>query len=166
MVTRMRDSFRAVQSEPHRTSVVEAMKLTLQWVRHEAALQGVTIETHCEDPSLAAPIAHNHLIMVLCNLVSNAIQAMGSGGRISMYAEQPVNGDLQILVEDNGPGMAPEEIDRSLGILYTTKPEGLGLGLTVSQELIRSAGGKLTLQSEPGRGTRVTIRFPHRPSWL
>ena len=158
----MRDSFRAVEAEPHHSLVAEAMKTTLQWVRHEAALHAVTIETHCSEPLLQAPISGNHLIMVLRNLVSNAIQAMGTGGQIVMRAERLTNGDLQIQVADNGPGLSPEDIDKSFGVLYTTKPEGLGLGLTVSQELIRSAGGSLTLQSELGKGTRVFIRFSQR----
>ena len=77
-----------------------------------------------------------------------------------MRAEQLDKGDLQIQVDDDGPGMTPEDIDKSLGVLYTTKPEGLGLGLTVSQELIRSAGGRLLMHSELGKGTRVVIEFP------
>jgi signal transduction histidine kinase len=160
IVTRMRDSFRATRVEVSTTSVAEAMKTTLQWVRYEAATHGVTIETHCQEPIPAAPIAPNHLVMVLCNLVTNAIQATQAGGAIFIYAAELENGELQIEVQDSGSGMAAEDIHKSLSALYTTKPEGLGLGLTVSHELIRAAGGQLSMVSELGRGTTVRILFP------
>ncbi|MCU7845397.1 MAG: hypothetical protein KZQ93_16325 [Candidatus Thiodiazotropha sp. (ex Monitilora ramsayi)] len=161
IVTGMRDSFRRTQVENSSTSIPEAINATLHRVRHEAAINGVTIETEFPSSLRPAPIAHDHLIMVLYNLATNAIQAMPNGGVIFMRAEELDSGDLQIIVRDDGLGMKAEDIQLSLGTLYTTKPDGLGLGLTVSQELIRSVGGRLLLTSELGKGTTVKIIFPN-----
>lgn len=160
IVTHMRDSFLTTQRGNSSTSIHEAVNLTLQRVRHEAAIHGVTIVTDFPSTIRPAPIARDHLIMVLCNLVTNAIQAMPEGGAVFMSAQEVESGDLHILVRDTGSGMKDEDIRLCLGALYTTKHDGLGLGLTVSQELIRSAGGQLLLTSGLGEGTTIKIIFP------
>src|SRR5262249_6024422 len=70
-----------------------------------------------------------------------------------------------IEVEDNGSGIAPEHVSRIFEPFFTTKPvgQGTGLGLSISYGIIRDHGGAIEVESQPGRGSRFTIRLPLRP---
>ena len=61
---------------------------------------------------------------------------------------------------DSGPGIPPEERDRVFEPFYTGKPNGSGLGLTIAERIVAAHGGRMEIDSEPGRGTRVTMLFP------
>jgi signal transduction histidine kinase len=66
----------------------------------------------------------------------------------------------ELSVEDDGPGIAPEDLARIFEPFFSTKQRGTGLGLAVTQQIIREHGGELVCQSTPGAGTRFTIRLP------
>ncbi|MFN9972388.1 MAG: sensor histidine kinase, partial [Phycisphaerae bacterium] len=120
---------------------------------------------------------------VLINLVTNAVQSCGSrSGTITVTVESlcadelqrtdacpPVSEQIQdsgsvvrLTVTDDGPGIAREIRDRIFEPFFTTKPqgEGTGLGLSVVQGIVKSHGGSITVDSEPGQGTVFTIDFP------
>jgi signal transduction histidine kinase len=63
-------------------------------------------------------------------------------------------------VQDDGPGMTNEELDRAFTEWYTTKQEGTGLGLPIVRRLVLDLGGKLRVETAPGRGTRVIVELP------
>ena len=102
----------------------------------------------------------NQLQEVLLNLILNACQAMGEkGGRLVVSAK--ANGSaVTLTVEDTGPGIPMNIQRRVFDPFYTTKPTGTGLGLFVTQRIIKSHGGSIELESEEGRGTRFTIQLP------
>ena len=103
---------------------------------------------------------------MLLNLLSNAVKFTPAGGRVDVGAAVDADGALALSVGDTGIGIAKENLakvmepfgqaDSSLARKY----EGSGLGLPLTEKLIRLHGGELELESEPGRGTRVTLRFP------
>lgn len=102
----------------------------------------------------------NQLQEVLLNLILNAAQAMGEkGGKIALSAT--ANGSMVTLkVADNGPGISPAKVKKVFDPFFTTKATGTGLGLFVSQRIIKSHGGTIDLASEEGKGTCFTIQLP------
>jgi signal transduction histidine kinase len=100
---------------------------------------------------------------VLGNLVVNAYQAMPGGGQLSVTSEQlSVKTDPQILitVKDTGTGITPENMKKLFEPLFTTKAKGIGLGLAISKKLSEANGGRLEVQSEPGKGSTFTVTLP------
>ena len=121
---------------------------------------------------LAIDVAHearcvlsdsNQLELALLNLVLNARDALPDGGSIRIAAGRQPGGDKVILtVADDGVGMAPDVLRRAAEPFYTTKPSGAGTGLGLAQVhgIVEQSGGSLTIDSEEGRGTKVTILLP------
>jgi two-component system NtrC family sensor kinase len=102
---------------------------------------------------------------VLTNLLFNARDAMRRGCAVYIEtAREPDRaGWLRLIVADTGRGMPPEDLKRIWEPFYTTKTSGTGLGLSVSHRIIGEHGGTVEVQSEPGSGTRFTIRLPIMP---
>ena len=98
----------------------------------------------------------------LLNLVLNAREAISASGRIGVRIKQSTcEPAIEICVADNGSGMSAETIARAFDLDFTTKREGQGgIGLPMVERFIRSAGGDIRIDSEPGTGTVVTIRLP------
>jgi signal transduction histidine kinase len=119
-------------------------------------------------PDIARVYADRKLIaQALLNLLSNAVKFTPAGGYINIVAKREGGaGDLLISVSDTGIGMEPDEIPRALepfGQIDGTlarRYDGTGLGLTITKAFVEMHGGALTLDSEKGRGTTVTIRLP------
>src|SRR6185437_7225132 len=110
----------------------------------------------------------SELETAIVNLVINARDAMPSGGTITIAtrnttADHPEDGDfVAISVEDSGQGIAPDVLDKIFDPFFTTKPIGKGTGLGLSQVhgFAHQAGGTVKVESELGRGTKVTILLP------
>ncbi|MDD5036892.1 MAG: PAS domain S-box protein [Methylococcaceae bacterium] len=101
------------------------------------------------------------LQQVLCNLISNGVDAMEAGGAIQIRAsENPQEKTITIRVSDSGTGIAPENLDRLFQPLFTTKSRGIGLGLVVVKNLTHANGGRVEVQSEAGQGTTFSIILP------
>ncbi len=105
----------------------------------------------------AADLAHAFM-----NLCVNAVDAMPENGRLTLGTRNLEGGWVEARVEDTGTGMAPEVLEKALDPFFTTKEvgKGTGLGLSLVYSTVKAHGGTMELQSEPGRGTRVILRFP------
>jgi signal transduction histidine kinase len=101
----------------------------------------------------------SELLTALVNLVLNAIEAMPQGGFITVSTGKTEGGGW-VEVEDDGPGMSPEVQARVFEPFFTTKQEGTGLGLAMVYAFVQRQGGKLTLDTAPGRGARFRLWFP------
>jgi signal transduction histidine kinase len=98
---------------------------------------------------------------VLLNLVQNARTAMRSGGTLTIRT-QGANGEVALIVADSGKGIAPEIKERIFEPFFTTKDEwsNVGLGLSVSWRIVEEHGGRITVESEVGRGATFTVHWP------
>jgi signal transduction histidine kinase len=102
----------------------------------------------------------HHLERVLWNLVTNAIEAMGSrGGRVLIQGRADGSGGVQLSVHDDGPGIEAELLAKVVEPFFTTKPNGTGLGLSLVRSLVWQNEGDLEIASEPGRGTEVRLHL-------
>ncbi len=100
------------------------------------------------------------LLSALQNLVANAIQAMGEGGRIILGARLQHEEQLVISVADNGPGIAPELQQKIFEPFVTTRSSGTGLGLAVARGVAHAHQGDLEMESVVGKGTVFSMRLP------
>lgn len=113
------------------------------------------------EPGLPAlgcdPVALRRAIL---NLILNAREAMAGGGLVRV-AGRGLAGTVELCVSDCGCGMTPATIARVFDPLFTTRPDGRGgIGLPMVERFVRSAGGSIAIESEPGIGTAVTLRLP------
>ena len=99
------------------------------------------------------------LEQVFINILKNAIQALA--GRlqpeITILVDKTPNGKVNIQVMDNGEGIPQDVVDQIFVPFFTTKENGSGIGLSLSQQIIRMHGGSIYLQSKEGEGTMITI---------
>jgi signal transduction histidine kinase len=123
----------------------------------------IQVERHY-DPRLPRVDLDPEQIQQVClNILLNAIQAVENGGNIRVTTSRHRDGEresVSVDFEDNGAGMSPEILKKALRPFFTTKAKGTGLGLSIAREIMRSHGGSLELQSDVGRGTRITLLFP------
>ena len=100
----------------------------------------------------------DRVLQIVDNLLSNAFRATPDGGRISLELAQE-NGSVQVAVDDTGSGIAAEDRER-LFRPFVSGGGGTGLGLTIARELSVALGGRISLQSEVGRGSRFELVLP------
>jgi signal transduction histidine kinase len=97
----------------------------------------------------------------LANVVENALHAMPGPGRLQVSARHEPDIDAVVIaVQDTGGGMDAESLERVFEPYFSTKTTGTGLGLPIARRNIELSGGSITVDSEKGRGTRVTLRLP------
>jgi len=101
----------------------------------------------------------NHLKQVLINLVMNSYEALPERGHISMVAT-PEKDRVVLKVSDSGEGIPKSVISKAFEPFYTSKSDGTGIGLAISRQLIVENDGDISIDSEEGKGTTVTIKLP------
>jgi PAS domain S-box-containing protein len=101
----------------------------------------------------------NQLLQVFINLLRNAEEAMPNGGSVTIAAKQE-DSFLQVRVRDTGTGIDPEDLPNIFDPFYTTKDTGTGLGLSFVEQVMREMQGKVTCESEKGKGSTFILYFP------
>jgi two-component system CheB/CheR fusion protein len=116
------------------------------------------IETNLKiDDELAVDADPLLLKRVFINLVTNAVQAMPKGGKLTITAQDSGQGQVQIAVEDTGVGIPDEIKPKMFTPLFSTKPRGQGFGLAVCKRVIEAQGGTISFESQVGKGTAFTM---------
>jgi signal transduction histidine kinase len=146
-------------------SLNEIVTQSIALLRYEPRLDGVTV-VQARDPQLPAVMAiAERLVLLLINLVINAADATAAlpphTARIEL-ATRCAGGGVELCVSDNGCGMSEAVIQRAFEPLFTTKPAGVGtgLGLPLCRSIAQDHGGRISLESIAGQGTRITLWLP------
>jgi PAS domain S-box-containing protein len=119
----------------------------------------VRVTLSLEDSSLALKTDPTYMKRILTNLISNAIQALPDGGKISIKVKRKED-KVFLSVEDTGQGIPVEVRGKIFTPLLTTKAKGQGFGLAVVKKLTEALNGTVTFESELGKGTRFNIELP------
>ncbi|MFO7931218.1 MAG: ATP-binding protein [Desulfosalsimonas sp.] len=130
---------------------------SIKLIRQDAEAQGVELNTNKAEDLPAAHIDPDRFVQCLLNLYLNSIQAMEGGGRITAETGLSAEGAVMVQIADTGPGMAREDLSRIFDPYFTTKSTGTGLGLAIVHKIIEDHGGRITVNSTPGRGTVFSI---------
>jgi signal transduction histidine kinase len=101
----------------------------------------------------------DQLRQALENVVRNAVEATPEGGHVVITVRSRADRH-EIEVTDTGCGIPPEDLPRLFDLYFTTKKDGTGVGLAVTQQIVTAHGGTIEVDSEPGRGTRMTVKLP------
>ncbi|SEA05156.1 two-component system, sporulation sensor kinase A [Thalassobacillus cyri] len=136
-----------------------ALKQTISLMHAHAVNNKVTIQFE-ENTSL--PLVHgieNKLKQAFINIIKNAIEAMHEGGRLRIIMDQCKDG-MKISFADEGCGMTEEELRKITTPFFTTKSDGTGLGMMITNNIVESHNGKLQVESKMGAGTTISIAFP------
>jgi C4-dicarboxylate-specific signal transduction histidine kinase len=167
VIGRIRDLVKKAPSRKERVDMNEAIREVIEVTRGEAVKNGASVETAL---GRGLPLIEGdrvQLQQVVLNLIVNAVQAMGGvadGPRelfITTTCAEP-DGVL-VAVKDSGPGLAPASLERLFDPFYTTKPEGLGMGLSICRSIIEAHGGRLWVTANLPQGAIFHFTMPTHP---
>lgn len=145
------------------------LKDVLTLLAPQASAQGVVVDESLHLGAVRVSVDRPQLTQAIMNVLLNAIQAMPKGGALSVRAEvlnQPgasrvaAGHVVRVTVEDTGPGISPEHLDRIFEPYFTTKEDGTGLGLALAYRIVTEHRGTIRAENPPGAGARFVIDLP------
>ncbi len=163
LMQRLREFSRPVRLESRPTDLHALLDNLLELMNKQFQIQKVAVNKHWDSQLPVLIVNADLLTQVFMNLLINAIDAMPTGGALMISslldraAEPP---HVRIEVADTGSGIEAEVLKHIFEPFVTTKPNGVGLGLAISYEIIQSLGGEILASSQPGDGTTFTVRLP------
>lgn len=139
----------------------ESMRL----VAHQASLQEIQVARRYSPDRPTVTVDPNELKQVFINVMLNAVQAMPTGGRLTLATSATAT-HVMIEIQDTGVGIAEEHLPQVFDPFFTTKEvgQGTGLGLSVSYSIVQRYQGTIDVTSHVGQGTTVTIQLPRTPA--
>lgn len=159
MVKSLKKFVRLDEAELQDADINKEIDLTLDLIRHETKNKIEIIKNYSELPLIKC--YPNMLNQVFMNILMNACQSIDKSGKINIVTEFK-NNNLIVKIKDDGKGIAPERMDKIFTAGYTTKGVGvgMGLGLAISEKIIQKHQGKITVNSEQGKGSEFIITIP------
>ncbi len=158
-ITELLEFARPMELNRRPVEVRELLEHAVRLVEDDARQHGVEVTLRVEPPELQACVDPDRFAQIILNLELNALQSMADGGRLQLHAA--ADGDEMILtVEDTGSGIDPADLPHIFDPYFTTKAQGVGLGLAIVNKLVEAHGGEIDVSSCPGAGTRFVIHLP------
>jgi signal transduction histidine kinase len=154
-----------MELEPSTFDVESALSNAMTLVRERAQRHSIGLGLQVEPGIVDITADERKFKQILLNLLSNAVKFTPDGGRIDVTARREKD-EMVVAVHDTGIGIAPEdqaavfEEFRQVGRDYTRKQEGTGLGLALTKRFVELHGGRLWLESAPGKGSTFTFTIP------
>lgn len=166
IIGRFSDFAKMPTPQLQRVNVNEAVQRALKTYEAQLDAPGrpaitAKLELNSDVPDVAADPDLLH--RALSNLILNAMDAMPNGGTLTLRTRR-YDGAVRIEISDTGTGLTKEECDRLFTPYYTTKQHGTGLGLAIVQSVVSDHHGKISVESEPARGTTFRIELPVKPT--
>jgi len=153
-------------ARPHRAllrmcSMREVVKKTCDLIRSRCAVNRVRIKRRLERRLPSVLMEPDRMEQALMNFMLNAIDAMPKGGILAITAElDPGKNMIVVSIADTGKGIPKKELSKIFNPFFSTKRDGVGLGLSLAHQIIGQHNGSIDVQSEVGQGTTVTVRLP------
>jgi PAS domain S-box-containing protein len=150
---------RPVSLELREIDLNEVVTSVLQLLDPQLASAGIETQLDLQDGGLRARLDESAIRSALTNLFLNALQAMTGGGRLSVTTRRAAD-SLRVEIADTGVGMTEEQLRSVFEAFYTTKSQGLGLGLPYAKKVVEQHGGRVGVESRAGEGATVRIYLP------
>lgn len=161
LISNFLDFARPLQLHPTAADLKSVFAEVVKQQSDLAAKRQVGLAVHGVDEPLIFTFDSDLLTLALSNLVQNAIQASAPSHQVELRAAEREE-DVVILVSDTGEGIQPEHLENIFNPFFTTKPDGVGLGLAIVSKIVDEHQGRITVFSEPGHGTRFEIALAKR----
>jgi two-component system sensor histidine kinase PilS (NtrC family) len=147
--------------ERHPLDLVPVLRDSVTLLRNSAKIrENHTVHLHLEAQSVRILGSADQLKQVFWNLAQNAVRAMPRGGDLTIRLQKASDDAAQIVFEDTGIGMTPEEREQLFQPFQSGFAVGIGLGLSIVFQIMEDHRGKISFESEKGKGTKVRLRFP------
>ncbi|MBF0522836.1 MAG: hypothetical protein HQL24_07265 [Candidatus Omnitrophica bacterium] len=141
-----------------KTDIPVLIDLTLELLADQIALKNIQVKKEYSNKGVSVEVDDAQMKQVFLNLFLNSIQAMSDGGILSLRTTLH-GGRFTIFIEDTGCGMSESQLKSLFTPFETTKETGVGLGLVITQEIIKAHGGTIAVESKLGQGTRFIIQL-------
>jgi PAS domain S-box-containing protein len=168
VIGRIRELIKKAPPRKDQVDMNEAIREVIELTRGEAAKHGALVRAALGEGLPAIEGDRVQLQQVVLNLIVNAVQAMGSvaeGPReLFITAARAEPDGVLVAVKDSGPGLAPESLEQLFAPFYTTKPGGLGMGLSICRSIIEAHGGRLWVSANLPRGAIFNFTVPAQPA--
>jgi signal transduction histidine kinase len=145
-------------------AVNEVIGEMVELLRGQATRHGVSLRADLANDVPGVIADRVQIQQVLMNLMLNGIEAMSdTGGVLTVKSQLREHGQIEISVNDTGPGLPPGKADQIFDAFFTTKPQGSGMGLAISKSIVESHGGRIWANPEGGHGATFHFTLPAAP---
>jgi len=167
VIGRIRTLIKKAPPRSDSVAINDAIREVIELTHGETVKNGVSVRTEFVDGLPPVEGDRVELQQVIINLVVNAIEAMGATNErvreLVLSTEEGEPGFVRVAVRDSGPGLEPGALERLFDAFYTTKPSGLGLGLSICRSIIDAHGGRLWATANSPRGAVFQFTVPIHP---
>ena len=162
VVGNLLDMARREQYEFNPTDINLTIDKALALLQHDIVARSVDLKFRPSEDIPTIIASQDHLQGVWLNLLTNAIDSLGSEHRTVQIETKQKDNEVHVVLSDSGEGMGPDHLSRIFEPFYTTKGpgQGTGLGLSVCHRIIKQHGGRILVDSKPGVGTKFTVVLP------
>ena len=160
LVTRFLEFARPLQLRRDRADLAQTLDRAVLAVERE--VPGVAIYKNYQPDIAPFPFDAELAERVFYNLIVNAAQATAAGGTVTVKTRAAA-GSVEISIIDRGCGIDRKQLDSIFNPFFTTKPQGVGLGLAIVAKIVDEHGGKIAVESEPGKGSVFRVLLPTEP---
>ncbi|GKX60945.1 ATP-binding protein [Leminorella grimontii] len=162
VVTELLELVRPSDLKEQLVNLNDVIDHSLLLIRQDAQARGIALRFTRNDALPDVNIDPDRFTQALLNLYLNAIQAIDREGVLSVTLENAQEGGINVIVQDSGKGIEPEDLANIFNPYFTTKASGTGLGLTIVQKVIEEHQGKISVTSRLREGTQFTMNIPVR----
>lgn len=153
---------RPISVKKQRISLPALLKDSIKLIEDRAAAKGISVQTQHAAGVDSAWGDPDRINQILLNLYLNAIDAMETGGELKVaLSTNSDDSEIYIKISDTGCGINPDHLSKIFDPYFTTKSTGTGLGLAIAHNILEALGGKITVESNPEKGTTFTVALPN-----
>lgn len=162
LITRFLEFARPLKPRLQNTELAEVIDRAVTHLERDSAANHVTVHKNYSPDVRPFPLDAELMERVVFNLLLNAAQASPPDGYITVKT-RPTDDGVEMSVIDRGSGIDPKDVESIFNPFFTTKPDGVGLGLAIVSKIIDQHGGKMTVESVPGKGSDFRVYLPLNP---